>query len=47
MAENLVSIMKEKGYTYRYYTWNDGHSWANWRDHLGISLVQFFPSDKK
>ena len=44
MAENLVSILKEKGYTYRYYTWNDGHSWANWRDHLGIALEQFFPA---
>jgi enterochelin esterase-like enzyme len=46
MAENLVSLLKKKGYPYSYYRWNDGHSWANWRDHLGVSLEQFFPPDK-
>lgn len=45
MAEQLVSLLKKKGYPYTFYQWNDGHSWANWRDHLGVSLEQFFPPD--
>jgi enterochelin esterase-like enzyme len=47
MAEEFAAILKERGYVYHYYTWNDGHSWANWRDHLAISFGQFFPSEKE
>jgi enterochelin esterase-like enzyme len=47
MAEDFAAILKERRYNYRYYTWHDGHSWANWRDHLGLSLEQFFPADKE
>ncbi len=46
MVEKLASLLKKKGYPHTFYRWNDGHSWANWRDHLSVSLIQFFPPDK-
>ena len=43
MVHNLRDILQEKGYNYQFQEWHEGHSWGNWKGHLRLSLVQFFP----
>lgn len=43
LVRNFTQILSDKGYPYRDYTWHEGHSWGNWKGHLGIALRQFFP----
>jgi enterochelin esterase family protein len=42
MVHNLASILLSKKYSYRFYEWNEGHSWGNWKGHLRLPLMQFF-----
>ncbi len=43
MADSFAGILEDKGYDFHFYRWHDGHSWGNWKDHLGVVLKQFFP----
>ena len=43
VAYKLREILKEKGYIYQFKEWHEGHSWGNWKDHLRLPLIQFFP----
>ena len=43
MVHNLRDILQEKGYNYQFQEWHEGHSWGNWKGHLRLPLVQFFP----
>ncbi len=43
MVRNFVSGLAAKGYRYRFREYHEGHSWGNWRAHLGDALEQFFP----
>ncbi|MEI6455124.1 MAG: alpha/beta hydrolase-fold protein [bacterium] len=42
MVHNLATILESKKYSYRFYEWNEGHSWGNWKGHLRLPLMQFF-----
>ncbi|MCC7431554.1 T9SS type A sorting domain-containing protein [bacterium] len=46
LADNqqMETVLQNKGYTYFFQTWNEGHSWGNWRAHFDEFLVYFFPS---
>ena len=43
MVHNLRDILQAKGYTYSFREIHEGHSWGNWKEHLRIPLIQFFP----
>jgi enterochelin esterase family protein len=43
MVNNFVQILQNKGYTYQFHQWHEGHSWGNWKGHLALALRQFFP----
>jgi enterochelin esterase-like enzyme len=43
MVRNLASLLKSRGYSYTFREINEGHSWGNWKEHLRIPLMQFFP----
>jgi enterochelin esterase-like enzyme len=43
LVNNLKNILEVKQYPYAFYTWNEGHSWGNWKGHLRLPLIQFFP----
>jgi len=43
LVKNMEKILKDKQYSHSYHIWHEGHSWGNWRDHLGVMLQQFFP----
>ena len=43
MVHGLRDILQAKDYTFQYQEWHEGHSWGNWKGHLKLSLVQFFP----
>lgn len=43
MAMKMERILKDKHYNFQFHVWYEGHSWGNWRDHLGLMLQQFFP----
>ena len=43
LVANLVSILEAKQYDFQHFIFNEGHSYCNWRDHLRLPLVQFFP----
>lgn len=43
MVRNLRDILQEKGYFYQYLEVHEGHSWGNWKGHLKLPLMQFFP----
>lgn len=42
-VNNLLPILKAKGYPLRYVEWHEGHSWGNWRAHFDNALEYFFP----
>ena len=46
MAAGLHELLLDKGYEHQYMTWNEGHSWCNWREHLGVPLGWFFGGDE-
>jgi enterochelin esterase-like enzyme len=41
--KNFVDLIRSKGYTFHYRRYNEGHSWGNWKGHLGRVLELFFP----
>ncbi len=43
MVNNLAQILTTNGYTHIYHLWHEGHSWGNWKAHLALPLMQFFP----
>ncbi|MCX6306582.1 MAG: alpha/beta hydrolase-fold protein [Bacteroidetes bacterium] len=43
MVHGLRDILQAKGYNYQFREWHEGHSWGNWKGHLGLVLMQFFP----
>jgi enterochelin esterase family protein len=40
----LRDILEKKEYRYHYEEWHEGHSWGNWKGHLRIPMMQFFPA---
>lgn len=43
LVENFGNVLKIKKYPLRYYVFPEGHSWGNWKAHLRLPLMQFFP----
>ena len=43
MVHGLRDILQAKGYTFQFREWHEGHSWGNWKSHLRLPLMQFFP----
>ncbi|MFZ4520314.1 MAG: alpha/beta hydrolase-fold protein [Bacteroidales bacterium] len=43
MVHGLRDILQARGYIYQFREWNEGHSWGNWKGHLRLPLLQFFP----
>ncbi|MBE0646889.1 MAG: hypothetical protein IH596_03800 [Bacteroidales bacterium] len=43
LVANLVTILEAKEYDFQHFIFNEGHSYCNWRDHLRLPLIQFFP----
>jgi enterochelin esterase-like enzyme len=43
MVHGLRDILHTKGYSYQFQEWHEGHSWGNWKGHLRLPLMQFFP----
>ncbi|NQV02443.1 MAG: hypothetical protein HQ542_07345 [Bacteroidia bacterium] len=43
LVANLVTILEAREYEYQYFIFNEGHSYCNWRGHLRLPLIQFFP----
>ncbi|MHA1976022.1 MAG: alpha/beta hydrolase-fold protein [Candidatus Hodarchaeales archaeon] len=41
--EEMNNTLTNKGYTFKYQKFNEGHSWGNWRAHLDDILTYFFP----
>jgi len=42
LVQGLVNILQVRDYPFRFYKWNEGHSWGNWEGHLRYPLIQFF-----
>ena len=40
---NLVEIFENRGFTYQYKQYPEGHSWGSWRSHVDNALEMFFP----
>jgi enterochelin esterase family protein len=45
LVRNLVQILEQRDYNYRYAEYHEGHSWGNWRAHIDNALEMFFPGD--
>ena len=43
MVNGFKDILQAKDYTFQYREWHEGHSWGNWKGHLKLPLMQFFP----
>jgi enterochelin esterase family protein len=43
LVNNFIKILQNKHYNYQFRQWNEGHSWENWKIHVGLPLRQFFP----
>jgi len=43
-VDALKLVLNERDFDYVFYPVNDGHSWANWRDHLKDALIYLFPA---
>jgi enterochelin esterase family protein len=41
-TRHLRDTLKAKGYPFKYFEANDGHSWGNWRNMLDDMMVYFF-----
>jgi enterochelin esterase-like enzyme len=46
LVRNFVPILEEKGYTYQYQEYHEGHSWGFWRAHIDDALEMFFPAEQ-
>jgi enterochelin esterase family protein len=45
LVDNLAQILQNRGYTYQYRVYHEGHSWGNWRAHVDNALEMFFPGN--
>jgi enterochelin esterase family protein len=45
LVHNLVQILEQRSYEYRFIEYHEGHSWGNWRAHIDNALEMFFPGD--
>jgi enterochelin esterase family protein len=43
LVKNFVSILQSKQYPFQFFEFHEGHSWGNWKGHLRLPLMQFFP----
>ncbi len=43
MVHALASLLQLKGYSCSFREIHEGHSWGNWKEHLRLPLMQFFP----
>ena len=43
MVHNLANLLQSKGYSFTFREIHEGHSWGNWKEHLRLPLIQFFP----
>jgi len=43
MVHDLTNLLKSKGYSCSFREIHEGHSWGNWKEHLRLPLMQFFP----
>lgn len=43
LVKNFADLIGSKGYSYVYRRYHEGHSWGNWRAHVGRALEFFFP----
>jgi enterochelin esterase family protein len=39
----FTELIKAKGYPFQFRKYHEGHSWGNWRAHVGRALTMFFP----
>ncbi|MGD9900540.1 MAG: alpha/beta hydrolase-fold protein [Calditrichaceae bacterium] len=44
LVRNFIPVIDEKGYTYIYNEYHEGHSWGFWRAHIDDALLMFFPA---
>ncbi len=44
-ALEMKNILQNKGYTYHYAEYSEGHSWANWRARMDDVLLYFFAKE--
>jgi enterochelin esterase-like enzyme len=42
LVAQFIPILSEKGYSYTFKEFPEGHSWGNWRGHLSGILIDFF-----
>lgn len=42
LTDQFTRMLERSGYPFTYYKWHEGHSWGNWKGHLGLALKQFF-----
>jgi enterochelin esterase-like enzyme len=45
--ENLDNEMNQSGINHVFHVYNDGHSWANWRERTDDILIYFYGSDQR
>jgi len=43
MVHNLAWLLQLKGYSFTFREIHEGHSWGDWKEHLRLPLMQFFP----
>ncbi len=43
IMKNFADLIRSKGYAVVYRKYHEGHSWGNWRAHVGRCLEFFFP----
>jgi enterochelin esterase-like enzyme len=43
LVKDFADLIRAKGYAHLYRTYHEGHSWGNWRAHVGRALEFFFP----
>jgi enterochelin esterase family protein len=43
LVHHFTSLLQSGGYPFTFREIHEGHSWGNWKEHLKIPLMQFFP----
>jgi enterochelin esterase-like enzyme len=43
-VREFTALLKAKKYLFTSWEWNEGHSWGNWKGHLKVPLMKFFPA---
>lgn len=42
----MKKVLEDKGYTFIYREYPEGHTWGNWKRHMIDALVYFFPNEE-